>query len=210
MWRAPDLGSTVRQRPLASTAGDGDSYSLGCSVALLLASLSHEQLLRRTLPWSPEPAEAQVTHHPDAARVTVIERKGGVARMWHGRGWVTLPVQGHPPPVVLVGPIPHVQPLGIVSWRPSRSPSLPIIREGPLVTELHASPSVRHELSRGPTTSPRAFYDSVPPTASCAKSEGARYHLRLRQYAIRSACQVRQARNRSYWSRVAAGLSAWE
>jgi hypothetical protein len=29
----PDLGTTVRQRPLASSAGGGDSYSLGYSVA---------------------------------------------------------------------------------------------------------------------------------------------------------------------------------
>jgi hypothetical protein len=29
----PDLGMTVYRRPLASTAGDGDSYSLGYSAA---------------------------------------------------------------------------------------------------------------------------------------------------------------------------------
>src|SRR5262249_16436442 len=29
--RQPDLGATVCQRPLASTAGGGDCYSLGCS-----------------------------------------------------------------------------------------------------------------------------------------------------------------------------------
>ena len=28
----PDLGTTVRQRPLVSTVGDGDCYSLGYSV----------------------------------------------------------------------------------------------------------------------------------------------------------------------------------
>jgi hypothetical protein len=45
-------------------------------------------LLRRTFPWSLEPAEAQVTDGPDASRVTVIERErqDGVARMWHGHG----------------------------------------------------------------------------------------------------------------------------
>jgi hypothetical protein len=29
----PDLGTTIRRRPLASTAGGGDRYSLGYSVA---------------------------------------------------------------------------------------------------------------------------------------------------------------------------------
>ncbi len=103
--------------------------------------------------------------------------------------WVTPTVRSHPP-VVHIGPIPHVLPLGIVSSRPSRPPSLPIPREGPLVIELRVSPSVRHELNRGPTTSPRAFYDSVPPTASCAKSEGARYHLPLRRFPFEGAGQV--------------------
>lgn len=54
-------------------------------------------------------------------------------------------------------------------------------------TELGTS---SHELNRGPTTSPRAFYDSVPPTASCAKSEGARYHLPLRRFPFEGAGQV--------------------
>ena len=40
----PDLGRTVRQRPLASTAGDGDCYSLGYSPVVHARVTAHVAL----------------------------------------------------------------------------------------------------------------------------------------------------------------------
>ena len=45
----PDLGTTVRQRPLMSTAGDGDCYSLGYSVAFRSR-------------WVPMPGDSTIAH----------------------------------------------------------------------------------------------------------------------------------------------------
>jgi post-segregation antitoxin (ccd killing protein) len=52
------------------------------------ATRTRDLLLRRTLRWSSEPAETQVTDGLDASRVTAIERElqGRVARMWHAHG----------------------------------------------------------------------------------------------------------------------------